>query len=325
MTSRARVVSSPPSVASSPRRPRRAARARAARAARAAAAMPSAPAKTELAYFDDTYLASCYAKVLAVEAVEARDDGGGDGGGDCALVLDRTIAYPAGGGQPSDTGRVVLGDGRATFAVRAVEISKEGVVRHLGRVEGADDDELSASEASVASVFEPGADVVVHVDVDRRVLHARVHSAGHLLDVAMSEIGLGPESGLVPAKGQHHVDGAYVEYSGKIDGLDKEKLARDLAAKMTELVERGGATSAETMPYDDAAAACGGSLPAYVAKDSTPHVVRVPAAAAGCPCGGTHVKDVREIGDVEIVGVRVKKGTTRVSYTIEGMTGHRAA
>lgn len=48
-------------------------------------------------------------------------------------------------------------------------------------------------------------------------LHRRndqVHSAGHLLDVCMARIGLGQEK-LVPAKGQHYADVAYVEYKAR--------------------------------------------------------------------------------------------------------------
>jgi Ser-tRNA(Ala) deacylase AlaX len=47
--------------------------------------------------------------------------------------LDRTVAYPAGGGQPSDTGRIVSGgDGAGvTFTIRDVKVV-DGVVRHLG-------------------------------------------------------------------------------------------------------------------------------------------------------------------------------------------------
>lgn len=44
--------------------------------------------------------------------------------------------------------------------------------------------------------------------------HQQVHSAGHLLDVCMARIGLGPEK-LVPAKGQHYADVAYVEYKAR--------------------------------------------------------------------------------------------------------------
>ena len=66
----------------------------------------------------------------------------------------------------------------------------------------------------------------------------------------------------------------------------------------------------------------GGELPSYIPRDSTPRVVTIVPDTAGCPCGGTHVADVKEIGGVDVTGVRVKKGTTRVSYTIEGMRDH---
>ena len=52
------------------------------------------------------------------------------------MVLDRTVAYPAGGGQPADTGRLV--GGGVTFTVADVRAA-DGVVRHLGAFEdGAD-------------------------------------------------------------------------------------------------------------------------------------------------------------------------------------------
>ena len=54
-----------------------------------------------------------------------------------------------------------------------------------------------------------GTRVHMHVDEERRRLHARIHSAGHLLDAAMRNIGRGE---MEPAKGQHTLEQAYVEY-----------------------------------------------------------------------------------------------------------------
>lgn len=75
--------------------------------------------------------------------------------------------------------------------------------------------------------------------------------------------------------------------------------------------------------YDDAAKACGGTLPPYIPAESEPRIVTIVPDTEGCPCGGTHVRDVGEIGGVDVTAVRVKKGTTRVSYTIEGMKDHK--
>ena len=277
----------------------RPARRRAPQRSPSAAAMTS---KTELVYFDDTYLNSVDAKVVSV-APQGED-------GTFAVVLDRTVAYPAGGGQPSDGGRIVAADGGATFLVSEVK-SADGSVLHLGAFEDA---------GAGAESLPVGVDVVVSIDPERRLLHARIHSAGHLLDVAMTNVGYGPNV-LAPAKGLHGPDAAYVEYQGKVEGLDKDELMEKLAAEMNRLVEAGGKTASATMSYDDAAKACGGTLPPYIPEGSEPRVVTILENTEGCPCGGTHVADVSEIGAVAVVGVRVKKGVTRVSYTIEGMTG----
>ena len=243
--------------------------------------------------------------------------GGDDGALSTCVCLDRTVAYPAGGGQPSDTGRIV-GSGGGTFIVKDVK-AVDGVVRHLGVWE----EEGTTSSSS----FALGDEVTVHVDVDRRLLHARIHSAGHLLDVAMTNIGYGPDV-MVPAKGLHAPDQAYVEYNpparGAKPAVDKEKLIADLTVEMNRLVKEGGASKSGIMSYDDAAKACGGSLPPYISADSSPRIVTILEGTEGCPCGGTHVADVKEIGSgVNVTAVRVKKGVTRVSYTIEGMKDHK--
>lgn len=39
----------------------------------------------------------------------------------------------------------------------------------------------------------------------------------------------------------------------------------------------------------------------------------------GIPCGGTHVKNVREIGDITIAKAKIKKGLAKVSYAVAGI------
>lgn len=36
----------------------------------------------------------------------------------------------------------------------------------------------------------------------------------------------------------------------------------------------------------------------------------------GCPCGGTHVKNVREIGQVAVPKMSARKGVVRISYNL---------
>ena len=50
-------------------------------------------------------------------------------------------------------------------------------------------------------------------------MFARVHSAGHLLDIAMTRAG---RSDLKPSKGYHFAAGAYVEYMGEVAETDRK-------------------------------------------------------------------------------------------------------
>ena len=60
----------------------------------------------------------------------------------------------------------------------------------------------------------PGSEVQLTIDELRRKKLAKVHSGGHLIDVAMNKVG---RSDLVPTKGFHDVEGAYVEYQGIVE------------------------------------------------------------------------------------------------------------
>jgi len=40
----------------------------------------------------------------------------------------------------------------------------------------------------------------------------------------------------------------------------------------------------------------------------------------GCPCGGTHVSDISEVGEVKVTQIRVKKGVSKVSYNLAKST-----
>ncbi len=128
-----------------------------------------------------------------------------------------------------------------------------------------------------------------------------------------------PPSVLVPTKGQHTAAEAYVEYAGKLPADDVAALPARLTAAMAAAVAAGGAVAARLLPFDDAAAACGGALPPHIPAGATPRIVTMLPGEPGCPCGGTHVADVAAIGRVAVTAVRVKKGTTRVSYVVEGM------
>lgn len=262
---------------------------------------------TELLYFVDTFQFECEAQVLSVDEHVVPDAETPSSNKIYAIVLDKTVAYPAGGGQPSDVGRLICNSSSVVFDVTQVVAGKDGIVKHIG----------TFPEEGVEP-FKKDSEVTVKIDQDTRMLHARIHSAGHLLDFAMGNVGY-PSNILRPAKGLHSVEQAYVEYDGKVEGLDKDDLIAKLTQEMNKLVTKGGVTQSTLMAYDDAKIICGGHLPSYIEKDSSPRIVVILDSTEGCPCGGTHVTDVSDIGPVEVTGIRVKKKVTRVSYTIQGM------
>ena len=71
------------------------------------------------------------------------------------------------------------------------------------------------------SLFKEGDEVSLKVDEVKRRLHARLHSGGHLLDIAMQRIG---KTELRPGKGYHYPAGAYDEYVGLLDMTKKDEL-----------------------------------------------------------------------------------------------------
>lgn len=216
-------------------------------------------------------------------------------------MLDATVFHPQGGGQPADKG--IISAGGARFLVEDVR-TKDGVVFHYGRFEG--------SKEGCRYEFKEGEQVSLEVDAERRSLNSRLHSAGHLLDICMSSVGL---SHLGPGKGYHFPDGAFVEYKGVIPPDQIQDKQNELEREANKLISEGAKVLVSVFPYDEAAKLCGGSLPSYISKDSIPRIVKF-GEHHGCPCGGTHVADISVIKNLKVTNIRVKKGLTKVSYSI---------
>ncbi len=113
---------------------------------------------TEFLFRDDAYLAEAAATVTAA--------------GPEGIELDRTLFYASSGGQPGDTGRIILGGGGEVGVTGAVHPDGDrGRVLHL-----------AAPEAVLPL---PGERVGLRLDWDRRYRLMRMHTALHLLSVAL--------------------------------------------------------------------------------------------------------------------------------------------
>ncbi|GFQ04147.1 alanyl-tRNA editing protein alax-l, partial [Phtheirospermum japonicum] len=142
-----------------------------------------------------------------------------------------------------------------------------------------------------------GAQVLLNVDEDRRRLSSRLHSAGHLLDICVKNVGW---EHLEPTKGHHFPDGPFVEYKGAVPQNELQSKQKEVELEASNLISKGGKVSVSVLPYDKASEMCGGSLPDYIPKDSTPRIVKL-GECPGCPCGGTHVGDINEISSLKVL------------------------
>ncbi|KDP27789.1 hypothetical protein JCGZ_18869 [Jatropha curcas] len=259
--------------------------------------MDSTLTRTNLDYYDDMLKL----KSIAILVSFSKGDDGR-----LALILDSTIFHPQGGGQPADTGFITIAtaDSNFKFIVQDVR-SKDGIVYHYGVIE-----EDSGCDLQVE--LQNGREVLLHVDESRRKLYSRLHSAGHLLDGCMQNVGLGH---LEPGKGYHFPDGPFVEYKGTIPQNELQSKQKELEVEANALISRGGEVSAAVLPYEDASILCGGSLPDYIPEGSSPRILKL-GNLPGCPCGGTHVSNISEIMSMKISRIRTKKGMTKVFYTV---------
>lgn len=265
---------------------------------------------TVKAYLEDTYLWHADATLLGVlplsdaEAALPAVAGAPEGASLAALALDRTVFHAQGGGQPSDRGLIrPAGDAgdadAAAFHVCIVRSGAGGVLRHIGYFP--------------AGCGAPGAGAAVSLAVDGewRMLSARCHSAGHAIDVAVAEVAGGA---LAAHKAYHFPDGPYVEYSGKVPEVLRESFPARLNEALGRLLGEDIPTEVRELPPAAAREACGGGDADFSHIGApTVRVVTVGGACA-CPCGGTHVRNVSEIGGVVVTRVKSKKGKVKVSY-----------
>ena len=127
---------------------------------------------------------------------------------------------------------------------------------------------------------------------------------------------------LKPGKGYHFIDGPYVEYIGVVEEKDREPLLKDLNKHCAELIAAAQSSNEgvfrDILSYEEADAELkkAGGVPDYVPKGQELRVLKLVKEDLGCPCGGTHVHAIPEIGRVEITKIRKKKKNTQVAYQV---------
>lgn len=233
---------------------------------------------TKKLFLDDSYLQDFEAKVTAVS--------------ENGVQFDKTIFYATSGGQPGDSGTLVISNQNIP-----VLTTKKGEAH----------DDVWHVLAEGASAPQVGDIITGKIDWDTRYRHMRMHTCLHLL----CSLIVGNVTG-----GSVGAEKGRLDFDLPAGVLDKD----DLSAKLNKLIDENHPVSTEWIASEELEAnpqlirtmsvkpPMGGGKIRLVRIGTTDNTVDLQ------PCGGTHVKSTGEIGRVEIVKIENKgKQNRRIS------------
>jgi misacylated tRNA(Ala) deacylase len=200
------------------------------------------------------------------------------------VVLDRTVFYPGGGGQPSDRGWLRTADGRE-WAVRSASRSGDDVVHEL---------EVGAEAPP------PGTRITAELDWDRRHALMRTHTALHALCGVVWRDHRAQVTGGNMDAGSGRMDFEFESMSGDLVGTIEERVNAELAAERDVRVKILPRDKAFAIP--DLIRTKINLLPEGISEVRTIEIVGLDLQADG----GTHVANTREVGPIRVTGYESK-------------------
>jgi len=238
-------------------------------------------------YLNDSYLRECEATVTSLNGRE--------------LSLDQTIFYPRGGGQPSDSGKIILFSGPE---FRVVEVlKKDGAIIHM--LENGDPKSETANMQ-----LKPGDRVRCVLDWERRYKLMRMHTAAHVLAAIMNR-----ELNVLITGNQLEVDRSRFDFN----------MAEFDRTKFDVVVEKANAALSQdadlkvyTLPREEAMRIPGvvKLAAAFPPSISELRIVEIPGIDVQAD-GGTHVKNLKEVGHIQILKLENKgKDNRRIYFTL---------
>jgi misacylated tRNA(Ala) deacylase len=233
---------------------------------------------TRTLFLVDSYLRECDATVVSVK----------DGK---YVVLDQTVFYPKGGGQPCDTGKILSGD----EAYTVVYVGKfSGEISH-------EVDRPGLKEGDKAHCV---------LDWERRYKLMRSHTAAHLFASLLCT-----GTGALVTGNQLEQDKIRFDFS--LEKFDPETL-RTYVDKANELLREDVPVRSYELPREEALKIPGvvkmaEAFPPDIPRLRIVEIVGVDRQADG----GTHVKNLREVGQIRVLKTENKgKQNRRVYFTL---------
>jgi|SRR5579872_27471 len=220
---------------------------------------------TKLLFRDDAYLKTASARVIGIH--------------ERGLELDQTLFYPLGGGQPGDTGAFIRSNGARIEIMDTRKGDEPGRVVHV-----------PADRHALPAV---GEEIQLQIDWQRRYALMRLHTALHVMSCVVTA----PVTGgnISPDKGR-------LDFDIDMGLLNAEKIERETNA----LIERAVATETVWITDEELDA-----RPDLVKTMSVQpprgtgrvRLLKIPGIDLQ-PCGGTHVRNIAEIGPIRVVRIR---------------------
>ena len=240
---------------------------------------------TEKLFYKNAYLWEAWATVLEAEK----------SGKNVRVLLDRTVFYPEGGGQPSDRG-VIAGEG---FRILVEKVHGKEEIWHEGKLEG--------------RLPDPGEPVRLILDSEWRYENMRQHTGQHILSAVFKELYDANTTGFQIFEAYNKIE---IDYPGELDW----EMIREVERRANEVVWRNLPVQVEV--YEELPTELREKLRKELSEKVKPpiRIVSIPGVDV-IPCGGTHVRSTGEVGFIKVLNFYRK---SRKLWRIEFACGNRA-
>lgn len=216
------------------------------------------------------YLKDAYMKELESEVVSSESG---------RIILDRTIFYPTGGGQPCDTGTISTPDGKE---YKIIETKKAG------------NDVVHISQDAVS--LSKGEKVICKIDWEKRYMHMKLHTMLHIIDGVVYKKYKGEITG-----GQIFDNSARMDFD--IPGFTKEMLSSIISDSQL-VINEGHRVVPKEMTKEEAKKIDGIARTApgadLLEKLDTVRIIDIEGFDFQLD-GGTHVANTNELGQISLI------------------------
>ncbi len=244
-------------------------------------------------YHLDAYRASCDTSIVGVGEVTAEE---------ATLFLADTVLYPEGGGQPADSGHLLVGDDELQAVCSGP--AAEGFAH---RVRGPGVESVSAST---------GAPCTVQLDWPRRFDHMQQHTAQHLLSAVAAD-----EQGWVTTA--FHLGEKVSDIELHCDVLGASQLEA-LEERVNELVREALPVRASWVRPDEMEGLGVRSRGLPEGHTGDVRLVEIEGVDRNT-CGGTHLRSTSEIESVHLLGAEAMRGGCRLTWVAGARVRRRLA